>query len=177
MSGPIRTRMSQFSDADRLRDRAAGIDGPGDSQLTSHSSRRIRSVRNILSISVALCLASIEVPRARAAEISADRLLAADRVAEVSIEIPADDWKELCRQTRDPGKAFSGNAENPFTWFQGDITIDGETIRSVGIRKKGFIGSLDNQWPSLKVKFDEYVEQSPIPGLEGLTLNNNKQDP
>src|SRR5690606_32903219 len=54
--------------------------------------------------------------------------------------------------------------------------IDGVTIDSVAIRKKGFIGSLDEQRPSLKVKFDEYIEQDPIAGLDRLTLNNNKQD-
>ena len=113
---------------------------------------------------------------ARADELSIERVLAPDRVIDISIDLPAADWNELCQQTRDPGKAFSGVVESPFTWFKGDITVDGVTIRSVGLRKKGFLGSLDNRWPSLKVKFDEFVEQSPIPGLEGLTLNNNKQD-
>ena len=49
-------------------------------------------------------------------------------------------------------------------------------ISSVGIRKKGFIGSLDETRPSLKIKFGEYVDQNPVKGLDRLTLNNNKQD-
>jgi spore coat protein CotH len=96
---------------------------------------------------------------------------------EVTIELPAEDWDKLCQQTRDIRTAFSGSLENPFTYFKGNITIDGVKIESVAIRKKGFIGSLDNQFPSLKVKFDEYVDQKPVAGIDVLTLNNNKQDP
>ena len=62
------------------------------------------------------------------------------------------------------------------TCTRADITIDGKVIPSVGIRTKGFIGSLNPERPSLKVKFDEYLDQSPIEGLDRLTLNNNVQD-
>ena len=98
------------------------------------------------------------------------------RLIEVVIELPVEDWSKLCQQTRDIRTAFTGSSENPFTYFKGNITIDGVKIESVGIRKKGFIGSLDNQFPSLKVKFDEYVDQRPVKGIDVLTLNNNKQD-
>lgn len=111
-----------------------------------------------------------------AQELTKDRVLDPARVIEISIEIPKKDWAELCKQNRDPGKVFQGVIENPFTYFKGDITIDGVTIKSVGIRKKGFIGSLDNRFPSLKISFDEYEKQEPIKGLQALTLNNNKQD-
>lgn len=76
------------------------------------------------------------------------------------------------------GRIFGGGAtrEKRFNQYKADITIDGVSIRDVGIRTKGFIGSLDQERPSLKVKFDEYVDQSPIEGLDRLTLNNNKQD-
>ncbi len=82
----------------------------------------------------------------------------------------------MLRQTRDPRGVFSGKIEDPFTYFQGDITIEEVTIKSVGIRKKGFIGSLDDRFPSLKIKFDEFVDQKPIADVDVLTLNNNKQD-
>jgi spore coat protein CotH len=113
---------------------------------------------------------------AGAAEIQADRLFDADRLIEIAIELPAKDWEALCLQSRDIRMAFTGQLETPFTYFKGDITIDGVKIESVGIRKKGFIGSLDDQFPSLKVKFDEYVDQNPVKGIDVLTLNNNKQD-
>ncbi|MEX2138321.1 MAG: CotH kinase family protein [Pirellulales bacterium] len=111
-----------------------------------------------------------------AEELAAEHLSDPDRLIEVAIELPAEDWAKLCQQTRDIRAAFSGSSENPFTYFKGDVTIDGVKIESVGVRKKGFIGSLDNQFPSLKVKFDEYVDQSPVKGIDVLTLNNNKQD-
>ncbi len=69
-----------------------------------------------------------------------------------------------------------GQKGNAYTYFRADIWIDGTKIESVAIRKKGFFGSNDNKRPSLKVKFDEFVEQDPIKGLSRLTLNNNKQD-
>jgi hypothetical protein len=50
-------------------------------------------------------------------------------------------------------------------------------IDRVGVRKKGFLGSLDDEKPSLKVKFDEYVKGEHLYGLGRLTLNNCKQDP
>ena len=95
------------------------------------------------------CLACCS-PRRRACagaeELTADRLLAPDRLIEIQIELPAKDWRELCKQTRDIRPAFTGNlAEDPFTYFKGNITIDGVKIESVGVRKKGFIGSLDDQ--------------------------------
>ncbi len=114
--------------------------------------------------------------RTLAEEPACDRLFDQSRVIEVSIELPAKEWNELCKQSRDFGKVFSGSNENPFTNFKGNITVDGIKIDSVGIRKKGFLGSLDDKFPSLKIKFDEYQDQAPIPGLDGLTLNNNKQD-
>jgi spore coat protein CotH len=108
--------------------------------------------------------------------LNADRLLDRDHLVEIAIDMPADDWAALCKQTRDFASAFGNPADKPFTYFKGNISIDGVPIEEVGIRKKGFIGSLDDVRPSLKIKFDEFVDQSPIKGLESLTLNNGKQD-
>ena len=63
-----------------------------------------------------------------------------------------------------------------FNLYKADISVDGKKIKSVGIRTKGFIGSLNPERPSLKIKFNEYVDQSPVQGLDRLTLNNNVQD-
>ncbi|NNE00949.1 MAG: hypothetical protein HKN47_26840, partial [Pirellulaceae bacterium] len=109
--------------------------------------------------------------------IDGDVLLAPDRLVEIRLELDQADWRELCRQARDPAAAFSGlPSENPYSYFKADLWIDGEKIPSVGVRKKGFIGSSDQQRPSLKIKFDQFVQQDPIAGLSRLTLNNNKQD-
>ncbi len=117
-------------------------------------------------------------PSRRAEGLTDDRLLVPERLIEIAIELPENDWRELCKQTRDIRRAFTGGiSEDPFTYFKGNITIDGVKIESVGIRKKGFIGSLDDRFPSLKVKFDQYEKQRPVAGIDVLTLNNNKQDP
>lgn len=121
----------------------------------------------------AICTCCRELP---AADLSSDSIYDKTKILNVSIELPAEDWQQLLRQSRDPQSVFAGKLEEPFTYFQGDITIEGVAIQSVGIRKKGFMGSLDDHFPSLKIKFDEFVAQTPIADLEGLTLNNNKQD-
>jgi len=116
------------------------------------------------------------VGHCQTARLKADDLFQTHSLLEIEIQMPEKDWSELTAQTRDFGSAFQNPAEKPFTSFKGTITVNGVRIESVGIRKKGFIGSLDDYRPSLKIKFDEYVDQDPIEGLDRLTLNNNKQD-
>jgi len=112
-----------------------------------------------------------------AEKLTAERLLAPDRVTEIKIELAEADWDEIRIQSRSFGDALSKElAKKIFTYVKGNVTIDGVLIENVGIRKKGFIGSLSAERPSLKIKFSEYVDQSPISGLDRLTLNNNKQD-
>ena len=54
--------------------------------------------------------------------------------------------------------------------------LTASSVAQVGVRKKGLIGSVVSTRPSLKVKFDEYVDGQTFAGLDGLTLNNNNQD-
>ena len=133
-------------------------------------------LRTAMPLIVVMSIAFAVGTPAAAEEQVINCLFDQNRVIEVSIELPVKSWNELCKQNRDAGKVFSGSNENPFTHFKGNITVDGIDIGSVGIRKKGFLGSLDDKFPSLKIKFNEYEDQSPIPGLDDLTLNNNKQD-
>lgn len=135
------------------------------------------------AIAFTLCL--FAMARASAAPIaeepsrgalSDERILDDTRVIDIAITLADDDWKTLRAQSRDMGKAFRGDTSSPFTWFRGDITIDGVAIGSVGLRKKGFLGSLDSATPSLLVDFNRYVDQQPVGGMTRLTLNNNKQD-
>lgn len=112
-----------------------------------------------------------------AKQIDGDRLLDPNRMIEIRIELAPNDWIQLSQQSRNMATAFSGlPSESPYTYFKADLWIDDLKIESVGVRKKGFFGSADTQRPSLKVKFDEYVDQDPVKGLSRLTLNNNKQD-
>ena len=110
-------------------------------------------------------------------KLTAKKLFASDRIANIEIQLAESDWDELRSQSRTFSEALSKElSKKPYTYVKGNISIDGVLIENVGIRKKGFIGSLSSDRPSLKVKFTEYEKQSPIKGLDRLTLNNNKQD-
>ncbi len=108
----------------------------------------------------------------------ADGLFDPSRVLEIEIDIDPKDWDELRGVSRDLFSSLVADtpAKSPFNYVKGDVTIDGKRIKNVGIRKKGFLGSLDKSRPSLKIRFDKYQDQQPFGSLNRLTLNNNKQD-
>ena len=129
-------------------------------------------LRTMLFCLTLLMLAS-PLPSAAAEKIDGDKLFDQHRLIEVKIELPADEWDKQ----RGLMRSFSGDhTAKPFTYIRGDVWIDGIKIESVGIRKKGFFGSMDAERPSVKIKFDEFVDQDPVTGLSRITLNNNKQD-
>lgn len=106
-----------------------------------------------------------------------DDLFDRTKLLEVKIEMEPSDWDSLRMVSRNFAVALMKPAQpSPFKYFKGNVTINGKRIESVGIRKKGFIGSMNETRPSLKIKFDAYVEQQPVDGLSRLTLNNNNQD-
>lgn len=112
-----------------------------------------------------------------AEKLTAERMFAAHRVTDIKIELAEADWDKIRFQSRSFSEALTKKLpEKIFEYVKGNVTIDGILIENVGIRKKGFIGSLSTERPSLKIKFGEYIKQSPISGLDRLTLNNNKQD-
>ena len=115
-----------------------------------------------------------------------DAFFAMDRVLEVSIEIAEDDWDTLRNQTRTFEDLIAEiekyNLSRPFadiyTWFPATVTINGETHTEVGVRKKGFLGSQSDTKPSLKLRYDKYVDDQSLGGvMERMTLNNSVQDP
>ncbi|HUH02130.1 MAG TPA: CotH kinase family protein [Kofleriaceae bacterium] len=113
---------------------------------------------------------------------AADWLFETDRLLAIDIELSAGDWDAIRFQSRDILGIFGETcglqpAGSPFTYVSGTVTIEGQTITQVGIRKKGFLGSLDDDKPSLKLDFAEYVPGQRFSGLTKMTLNNDKQDP
>lgn len=99
------------------------------------------------------------------------------KLLDVSIQMDPKDWDALAAQRRNFIDSFSKTPpKSPYTYFHADITINGVTVKNVGVRKKGFFGSMDSRRPSLKVKFDEFQKNGKLGGLDRLTLNNNKQD-
>ena len=115
-----------------------------------------------------------------------DAYFALDRVLDISIEIAVEDWDTLRHQTRTLGDVIAEiekyKLSRPFsdiyTWFGATVTVDGETHSDVGVRKKGFVGSQSDTKPSLKLRFDKYVDDQSLGGvMERMTLNNSIQDP
>ncbi len=109
-----------------------------------------------------------------------------DRVLDISIEIDVEDWNTLRHQTRTLADVFAEIEEyglsRPFasiyTWFSATVTVDGQTHADVGVRKKGFVGSQSSTKPSLKLRFDKYIDGQSLPGgMNRMTLNNSVQDP
>ena len=113
----------------------------------------------------------------------AEALFGIDHLFEVEVTLDPDDWDALRAETRDFLDLLVGEDcldqpfEKPWTVFPADVSIDGVMLFDVGIRKKGFLGSLSDVRPSLKIKTDEYDADQEHLGLHRITLNNNQQDP
>jgi len=98
----------------------------------------------------------------------------------VEIEMDPNDWETVRNDVRDLSCTEGGpcNAEpctSTYVWKSATVTLEGEVIENAGIRKKG-MSSVDPEKPSLKIKFDKFVEGQHPFGMERLTLNNNEAD-
>ena len=121
-----------------------------------------------------------QAPQA-AADWLPDDLFPSDRVLDVKITVKKADWKALCRQSRKLQEALGparkqGKFHKPFSYINGDVSIDGVVFKDVGVRKKGFVGSLSNTRPSLKIKLNYTDKSGVLAGWTNLTFNNNQQD-
>lgn len=112
-----------------------------------------------------------------AAESDVD-LFAPNRVMQVEVKMDPDDWQAMRIEHRSPEVGnWSKMAESPYKYYRASVRIDGQQFDSVGIRKKGFIGSAISTRPSLKINLDKYVKDQELGGMDLLTFNNNNQDP
>jgi acetyl esterase/lipase len=106
------------------------------------------------------------------------RLFDPGRVLQVEIRMSPEDWQEVRlshRDGNDPMLASIGE-DGAYEYRPAEVWIDGVHAGRVGVRKKGFFGSVISTRPSLRVKFGEYEPGLTFEGLDGLTLNNNNQD-
>lgn len=113
--------------------------------------------------------------------IKLDDLFPRDRVMMVDIELAPADWNTIRHQSRPIHKSLQPKRQfemllSPYTYVEAKVVIDGVEFPRVGLRKKGFIGSLSSSRPSLKVKLNRFDEEGGIDGLSTLTFNNNQQD-
>ncbi len=131
------------------------------------------------------------LPCEPAAELAEDATrtvsFAADHMLCVRATIDDADFERLRRESRfgkyTLGNGFAWALSNcdknlppGYNWYSADVDIDGATLQTVGIRKKGFIGSLSEAKPSLKLKTDRLKKGQRLGDTERVTLNNSAQD-
>ena len=105
-----------------------------------------------------------------------------DELLRVELEMAPADWDQLRFETRSlfevlGGDCLDGPFESPYTELRAELRVNGEALGPVGVRKKGFIGSLSTTKPGLRIDMDEFVDGGRLRGRELLTLNNTPQDP
>lgn len=104
------------------------------------------------------------------------------RLLVIDIELAEAAWDALRFEKRDLSGLLgpdcrSGPFDSNFTWHKASVRVDGSKLDEVGVRKKGFVGSMSTVKPSLKLKFDKWRPDQRAFGRERMTLNNNRQDP
>lgn len=106
-----------------------------------------------------------------------DELFDPNEIIDIKIKMDSEDWNFIRNQKTEVSfneDCLDQPFEKPYEYRPATIVINGYKIKNAGVRKKGFLSSLDNERPSLKIKLDKYVEEQEIFSLERLTLNNNK---
>lgn len=105
-------------------------------------------------------------------------LFAKSRLIEVDITMPHNEFEIL----RAEGRSLASTDREcipdfEYTEFTASVKIDNDNIDKVIIRKKGFLGSLSNSKPSLKLNFGKLLKGQTYQNMKRMTLNNNRQDP
>ena len=102
------------------------------------------------------------------------------RPIDVKVDLPVSSWDRLRHEGRSLPQVFAGCLAPDFAYtpVSARVSIDGESVDAVSVRKKGFLGSLSTERPSLRVDFgDDAHAGRTFHGTRRLTLNNNHQDP
>ena len=94
---------------------------------------------------------------------AADPLFDQNRLHECKLELDSADWAALRAN-------FTTNQ-----YYAANLTIDGETVKQVGIRSRG-AGSRSGQKPGLKVDTNKYVAGQEFHGSKSIVLDNVVQD-
>ncbi len=136
--------------------------------------------RRSIGVTTALCF-WVAVNSSASGALTLDDLLPMDRVLDVQITVAGKDWDVIRHQGRDFRSTLherrrEAPIDSPYTYVNASVTIDGVKFPDVGLRKKGFLGSLNTERPSLKIKLNHIDKNGGIEGLTNLTFNNNQQD-
>ena len=140
----------------------------------------LTQTRRSIGVTTALCF-WVAVNSSASGALTLDDLLPMDRVLDVQITVAGKDWDVIRHQGRDFRSTLherrrEAPIDSPYTYVNASVTIDGVKFPKVGLRKKGFLGSLNTERPSLKIKLNHIDKNGGIEGLTNLTFNNNQQD-
>ncbi len=154
---------------------------PRTSSIDSGSIRPVVPGALLLLLSVAMVSSCGGVAESSDRRSDRERVFSTARLVPVSVEMDPDDLYEMRREGRSFDALAEGCADGPsiFPWteFMATATVDGERLSRVGVRKKGYFGSLLVTRPSIKLRFNQYVQRQNVSGVSRMTLNNNRQDP
>lgn len=110
-------------------------------------------------------------------EDTSDVLFDENKVLQVDIQMDPAEYDVLRGEGRSLAElGFQCANEFEYSHFKARLTVDGEVLEDVDIRKKGFLGSLTAARPSFKLNFDTHKPGRRLHSLERMTLNNNQQD-
>jgi spore coat protein H len=116
---------------------------------------------------------------------------AAEDLACLNLELPAEDFQALAASNsfgmgeplRNVVRHLTRDCTTPFPsaypWFEADLRAGQQTLSRVGVRKKGFLGSVTGHGmskPSIVIKTDAHVAGQSLGMDEHVTLNNGAQD-
>jgi len=119
-----------------------------------------------------------------------DRLYAIDNVLTIEITMPQADWDKV--RTEPPAGGicnFNWTGDSRYTWHPAtSVRISGTnfptstTFNGVGVKKKSFCGSINDDKPCLHIDFGKFSDTvasaaENLIGSRYLTLNNSIQDP
>ncbi len=99
-----------------------------------------------------------------------EELFDTDKIIDVNIIMDEDSWNDML------------NNAIKEEYYKCDVTINGKTFYSVGIRPKGntslssIVNDPDNDRYSFKLEFDQYADGQTCFGLDKLVLNNSFAD-
>jgi hypothetical protein len=97
---------------------------------------------------------------------------------EVKIELAGEDWELLKSEGKSINEVFSDcdRAGFDYTKFHAKVQVGAHTFADVGVRKKGYLGSISAFRPSLRIDLDEYVAEQALGSTKAITLNNSLGD-
>jgi len=101
-----------------------------------------------------------------------------ERRIEIEVTLDPADWAALREEGRSVIETFiNPNAGYQYNYFSADVSIDGQRYEDIAVRKKGYLGSLSADRPSIKLDLGRDGRNLAHIGLDEITLNNDRQDP